>query len=93
MARQKRVEEEIRVKNAKTLVKSNKPKVVAGVFLLGFVSLALVFFFFSDQFTGFFVALDEAIRYKISVFIISMFLLFVIMVAFILYWYIKLSSF
>ncbi|MBI2449091.1 hypothetical protein HYV49_02225 [Candidatus Pacearchaeota archaeon] len=95
MARQKRnlnSLEEI-VGEEKTAVKSNKHKAIAGFFLLGFIALAFVFFFFSDQFTGLFIALEEEIRYKISTFVIAVFLLFVIMIAFILYWYIKLSSF
>ena len=94
MARQKRnLEKEIREEKQPVVVKGNKNKVMAGVLLLVFIGFAIIFFFFSERFTGFFIGLDEEIRYKFSMFVITIFLLFVIMVAFILYWYIKLSSF
>ena len=97
MARQKRkfdnLEKRVKEEKVPVVVKGNKNKVLAGIFLIFFIGMAFAFFFFSERFTGFFVGLDEEIRTKVSIFVVTIFLVFIIMIAFILYWYIKLSSF
>ena len=76
----------------KTINKSNKHKIIAFSFMGFFIVVAIIFFFFSETFTGFFVALDESIKTQVSIFVVGVFVFFLVLVAFVLYWYMNLTS-